>query len=150
MRELDKVIGYDSIKQELYKIIDIFQNPEKYKALGVSAPNGIMLDGDPGIGKTLMAKSIIKESGRKSFVIRKDRSDGEFVDYIRKVFEQAENEAPSIVLLDDLDKFAAADLIESRFGDAFTYIRVVCRNQHLSCKIRQVFERLLRRFAIRQ
>ena len=109
MRELDKVIGYDSIKQELYKIIDIFQNPEKYKALGVSAPNGIMLDGDPGIGKTLMAKSIIKESGRKAFVIRKDRSDGKFVDYIRQVFEQAEKEAPSIILLDDLDKFANED-----------------------------------------
>ena len=109
MRELDKVIGYESIKNELYRIIDILQNPEKYKALGVSAPRGIMLGGDPGIGKTLMAQSIIKESGRKAFVIRKDRADGDFVDHIREVFEQAEKAAPSIVLLDDLDKFANED-----------------------------------------
>ena len=109
MRELDKVIGYESIKNELYRFIDILQNPEKYKALGVSVPRGIMLDGDPGIGKTLMAQSIIKESGRKAFVIRKDRADGDFIDHIREVFEQAEKAAPSIVLLDDLDKFANED-----------------------------------------
>ena len=83
MRELDKVIGYESIKNELYRIIDIFHNPEKYKALGVTLPRGVMFEGEPGIGKTLMAKSFIKESGRKKYVIRKDRSNGEFVDYIQ-------------------------------------------------------------------
>lgn len=94
MRELDKVIGYESIKNELYRILDIFLNPDKYKALGVTLPKGVMFEGEPGIGKTLMAKCFIKDSGRKSFVVRKDRSNGEFVDFIRESFEQAAEEAP--------------------------------------------------------
>ena len=88
MRELDKVIGYENIKKELYRIIDIIRNPEKYKELGVSVPKGILLDGEPGIGKTLMAKCFIKETGLKSFVIRKDMPDGEFVDHIRETFKR--------------------------------------------------------------
>ena len=109
MRELDRVIGYEGIKQELYRIIDIIKDPEKYKKLGVSVPKGILLSGEPGIGKTLMAKCFIKETGLKTFVVRKDKPDGDFVDYIRETFEKAAKEAPSIVLLDDLDKFANED-----------------------------------------
>ncbi len=121
MRELDKVIGYESIKNELYRILDIFLNPDKYKALGVTLPKGIMFEGEPGIGKTLMAKCFIKDSGRKSFVVRKDRSNGEFVDFIRESFEQAAEEAPSIVFLDDLDKFANEDYSHR---DAEEYVTV--------------------------
>lgn len=109
MRELDRVIGYEDIKNELYRIIDIVKYPEKYKKFGVSVPKGILLNGNPGIGKTLMAKCFIKETGLKTFVIRKDKPDGDFVDYIRETFEKAAKEAPSIVLLDDLDKFANED-----------------------------------------
>lgn len=109
MRELDKVIGYESIKQELYKIIDILKNPKKYEDLGVTMPKGLLLDGEPGIGKTLMAKSFIKDVGWNSYVIRKDQSDGAFVDHIREVFKKAADNAPSLILLDDLDKFANED-----------------------------------------
>lgn len=121
MRELDRVIGYEGIKNELYRIIDIIKNPEKYKKLGVSVPKGILLDGDPGIGKTLMAKAFIKETGLKSLIIRKDKPDGEFVGYIRETFEKAASEAPSIVLLDDLDKFANEDRYHR---DAEEYVTV--------------------------
>ena len=121
MRELDRVIGYESIKTELYRIIDIIKNPEKYNKLGVSVPKGILLDGEPGIGKTLMAKAFIKETGLKSFVIRKDRPDGEFVDHIRETFKKAAEEAPAIVLLDDLDKFANEDRYHR---DAEEYVTV--------------------------
>ena len=109
MRELDRVIGYESIKAELYRIIDIIKNPEKYKKLGVTFPKGILLSGEPGIGKTLMAKCFIKETGLKNFIIRKDKPDGDFIDFIRETFDKAAEEAPSIVLLDDLDKFANED-----------------------------------------
>ena len=109
MSEMDKVIGYDGIKTELNRVIDMIKNPAKYNELGVSAPKGILLEGEPGIGKTLMANSFIKDSGLKSYVIRKDRSDGEFVNYIRETFEKAAEEAPAVVLLDDLDKFANED-----------------------------------------
>ena len=121
MRELDRVIGYESIKQELYRIIDTIRNPERYRKLGVSVPHGILLSGDPGIGKTLMAKCFIKETGLKTFVIRKDKPDGDFVDYIRETFEKAAEEAPSIVLLDDLDKFANEDEYHT---DAEEYVTV--------------------------
>lgn len=121
MRELDRVIGYESIKTELYRIIDIIKNPAKYKKLGVSVPKGILLSGEPGIGKTLMAKCFIKETGLKTFVIRKDKPDGEFIDFIRETFEQAASEAPSIVLLDDLDKFANEDRYHR---DAEEYVTV--------------------------
>lgn len=128
MRELDKVIGYECIKNDLYKIIDIIQNSEKYKALGIKVPRGIMFYGVPGIGKTLMAKSFIKDSGRKSFTIRKDRSNGAFVDYIRETFEKAAEEAPSIILLDDMDKFANED---DRHRDAEEYVTVqACIDAH--------------------
>jgi cell division protease FtsH len=121
MRELDRVIGYEGIKQELYRIIDIIRDPAKYKSLGVSAPKGILLSGEPGIGKTLMAKSFIKEAGLKTFTIRKDRPDGAFVDLIRETFKEAEKAAPSIVLLDDLDKFANED---DYHRDAEEYVTV--------------------------
>ncbi len=121
MRELDRVIGYEGIKNELYRIIDIIKNPAKYKKLGVSVPKGILLSGDPGIGKTLMAKSFIKETGLEKFVIRKDRPDGEFIDYIRETFEKAAEKAPCIILLDDLDKFANED---NYHRDAEEYVTV--------------------------
>ena len=109
MRELDKIIGYDSIKTELYRILDIINNLDKYIKLGVSTPKGIMLSGDPGIGKTLMAKCFIEESGRESFIIRKDRANGDFVNYISEIFHKAVENAPSIILLDDMDKYANED-----------------------------------------
>ena len=73
MRPLEKVIGYNSIKKEFYKIIDVLNNPEKYEKLGVH-----------------MAKCFIEECKRKSYIIRKDRPNGNFVDYIRETFEDAE------------------------------------------------------------
>ena len=107
--EFSAVIGYEPIKQELKRIIDIMNNPQKYKDLGVSTPRGILIDGKPGLGKTLMAKCFIKASGRKSYICRKDKPDGDFVKEIRKIYQEAKNNAPSIVFLDDMDKFANED-----------------------------------------
>ena len=109
-KEFEKVIGYDYIKKELYRICDIMLNEEVYKKLGVSVPNGIILDGDPGMGKTLMARCFINASGRKAFVCRKDKPNGDFVNQIKETFEKARQNAPSIILLDDMDKFANEDV----------------------------------------
>lgn len=121
MSEFDKVIGYRSIKKELEQISDTLKHMEVYKALGVSAPCGLLLYGDPGVGKTLMASALIAESGRPAFVCRKDKPNGQFVDEIRNTFERAAAAAPSIVFLDDLDKFANAD---DRHTDAEEYVTV--------------------------
>lgn len=109
MSAFDRIIGYESLKVEMIRICDAMKNPEKYGKLGVTIPRGVLLYGAPGIGKSLMAVAIAKESGRKVFTIRKDRPDGEFVNYIRETFEKAQKEAPSVIILDDLDKFANGD-----------------------------------------
>lgn len=109
MSEFDKIIGYKDVKAELFRICDVIKNADKYKALGVAPIGGLLLDGDPGVGKTLMANCFIKESGRKAFVCRKNKPDGEFVNEIKNVFTEAAGNAPSIILLDDMDKFANED-----------------------------------------
>ena len=102
MKEFNKVIGYDDIKIELIRIVDMMLNPNKFSELGVKTTRGLILFGNPGVGKTLMANCLIKASKRKTFTIRKDLPDGEFVTHIKKTFEKAKKEAPSIVFLDDL------------------------------------------------
>ena len=108
-KEFEQVIGYQSIKKEMLTICDIMQNSEFYSKLGVSVPNGLLLSGDPGLGKTLMANCFIKASGRKAFTCRKDKPDGDFVNHIKSTFDEAVKNAPSIVFLDDLDKYSNGD-----------------------------------------
>lgn len=109
MGRFEKIIGYEAIKEELSIALDVMQNPEKYRKLGVKSPNGILLNGVPGVGKTLFAREFIAESGRKSYTIRKNKPNGAFVDYIRETFQKAAEDSPSIVFLDDMDKFANED-----------------------------------------
>ena len=108
-KEFAPVIGYKSIKNEMIKICDIMRNREFYSKLGVSVPNGLLLSGDPGLGKTLMANCFVKASGRRAFTCRKDKPDGEFVNHIKAIFDEAVKNAPSIVFLDDMCKFANGD-----------------------------------------
>ncbi|MBQ7500536.1 MAG: AAA family ATPase [Clostridia bacterium] len=121
MKAFEKVIGYKAIKKELIMISDVLANGEAYGKLGVRAPRGILLYGDPGVGKTLMSNAIIEASGRKAFVCRKDKPNGDFVKAIKKTFSEAKEAAPSIVFLDDMDKFANAD---DRHPDAEEYVTV--------------------------
>lgn len=109
MSAFDKVIGYEKEKEELYQLCDMAKNPEKYAALGVKLPRGILLHGVPGVGKTLMASALIEEmgEGRNRYVLRKDKSNEEFVESISKTFREAKANAPSVIFLDDLDKFAS-------------------------------------------
>lgn len=109
MSEFDKIIGYKEEKLEMQMYADALKNPDKYKKLGVTMPNGILLYGVPGVGKTLMAQCFIAEAGCKAFTLRKDRPDGDFMSLIRETYEQAKANAPAIVFLDDLDKFANTD-----------------------------------------
>lgn len=105
----DKIIGYESIKNELLRVCDLLKNSDKYAALGVSMPSGLLLAGEPGLGKTTLAKCFIKASGLKGIVCRKTKSNGQFVDIIKDAFDRAVAAAPAIVFLDDMDKFANND-----------------------------------------
>ena len=121
MHEFDSIIGYDAIKQELMQISDALKNADAYTQLGVQPPRGLMLYGEPGVGKSMMAAALIEAGGRKAFTCRKDKPDGEFVGQITATFEAAKAAAPSIVFLDDMDKFANGD---KKHPDAEEYVTV--------------------------
>lgn len=109
MNNFDKIIGYKEIKLELERICDILNNAEKYAKLGVTIPAGLLLHGEPGVGKTTMAQCFVKSVNRKVFVCRKKDIDCALSHHITWLFEEAAKTAPSIVFLDDLDKFANED-----------------------------------------
>jgi cell division protease FtsH len=105
----DRIIGYESIKNELKRTADVLRNPEVYQKLGVQPPCGLLLYGVPGVGKTLMAKCLIEASGRTAFPLRRNQPDGDFVRAIDETFSKAAESEPSIVFLDDMDKFATVE-----------------------------------------
>lgn len=107
MSAFDKVIGYEKEKEELIQLCDMAKNPEKYAALGVKLPRGVLLHGVPGVGKTLMATALVEEMGRVCYTCRKDKANETFIDTVRNIFEEAKAHAPSVIFPDALDKFAA-------------------------------------------
>ena len=121
MSKFDMIIGYSAEKKELRQIADTLKNRESYEKLGVSAPRGLLLYGEPGVGKSLMASAVIEASGRQVFVCRKDQPNGDFVKHIKETFDKAIENAPAIVLLDYMDKFANGD---ERHPDAEEYVTV--------------------------
>lgn len=123
MNEFDKIFGYESEKQEMLRLCDVLCNRRKYEALGITLPKAVLLYGEPGLGKTLMAKAFIAETGRKVFHCKKNKSNGEFVDEIKKTFESAIKEAPSIIFFDDMDKFAEDNLRQDNNKEEFATIQ---------------------------
>ena len=93
-------------KKELEQICDMLKNRERYQKLGAKLPQGILIDGVPGIGKTLLATSFLKDSGLKGYIVRRSKKNGDFITHLEEIFEEAKKNAPSIILLDDMDKFA--------------------------------------------
>lgn len=122
MEAFENVLGYDAVKEELSEILDIMQNKEIYEKLGASCPNGLLLYGNPGVGKTLLANSFIKASGRKAIICKKDVSDKSFIDSINEAFLAAMENEPSIILLDDMDKFSNNDSFH-RDSEAFVTVQ---------------------------
>ena len=121
MNAFDKVIGFDYVKKEMYQLCDMIHNREIYKAMGAKLPTGLLLYGEPGMGKTLIARCFIEESGWTAFTVRRDKGSSDFTDSITSTFEKAKKSSPCIVFLDDLDKFANEDL---RHRDAPEYVAV--------------------------
>lgn len=121
MSNFEMIIGYEDVKAELERILDTIKDPEKYEKLGVKTPRGVMLHGEPGVGKTIISKAFLEASGRKCFICRKDKSNGDFVNEIVKVFDSAKEHEPSIILLDDMDKYANED---QHHRDAEEYVTI--------------------------
>lgn len=121
MSAFDKVFGYEAIKNELLQICDMIHNREVYESMGAKLPQGILLYGEPGLGKSLMARCFIEESGLEAVVVRKNMGNDDFIGAITDAFLTAKKTAPAIVFLDDMDKFANED---ERHRDAEEYIAV--------------------------
>ena len=105
----EKVIGYDSIKETLRQIADVLKRPEAYKEKGVAMPRGLLMESAPGLGKSLMASILMEESGRKSFVFRRINEGNTFLGEMKDIFDVAKEEAPSILLLEDLNLYVESN-----------------------------------------
>jgi cell division protease FtsH len=105
----EKVIGYDSIKETLRQIADVLKRLEAYKEKGVSMPRGLLMESAPGLGKSLMASILMEESGRKSFVFRRINEGNTFLGEMKDIFDVAKEEAPSILLLEDLNLYVESN-----------------------------------------
>ncbi len=105
----ENIIGYENIKKELRVVVDMFRDPDKYDRIGAKYITGILLYGAPGTGKTTFIKDMIKACNVTTYTLRKDKGNDDFIDTIRETFQQAKENAPSIVFMDDMDKFADKD-----------------------------------------
>ena len=101
------VAGADEEKEELREVVEFLRDPKRFLALGARIPKGILLVGPPGTGKTLLAKAVAGEAGVHFLSI----SGSDFVELyvgvgasrVRDLFDQAKNEAPAIVFIDEID-----------------------------------------------
>jgi cell division protease FtsH len=108
----DDVAGIDEARGELMEVVDFLKNPERYRRLGGKIPKGVLIVGAPGTGKTLLAKAVAGEAGVPFFSL----SGSDFVEMfvgvgaarVRDLFAQAQEKAPSIVFIDELDALGKA------------------------------------------
>ena len=99
--------GVDEAVQELHEIKEFLENPKKFQALGARIPKGVLLYGPPGTGKTLLARAVAGEAGVPFFSI----SGSDFVEMfvgvgasrVRDLFEQAKQNSPCIIFMDEID-----------------------------------------------
>ena len=103
----DDVAGVDEEKEELEEIVEFLKNPRKFTEMGARIPKGVLLVGQPGTGKTLLAKAVAGEAGVPFFII----SGSDFVEMfvgvgasrVRDLFEEAKKKAPCIIFIDEID-----------------------------------------------
>ncbi len=101
------VAGIDEEKEELQEIVEFLKNPKKFTDMGARIPKGVLLVGQPGTGKTLLAKAVAGEAGVPFLFI----SGSDFVEMfvgvgasrVRDLFEEAKKNAPSIIFIDEID-----------------------------------------------
>ena len=104
------VAGNEAAKQDLEEIVDFLKNPAKYEKLGAKIPRGVLLAGDPGTGKTLMARAVAGEANVPFFSISGSEFAEMFVGVgasrVRDLFSRAKKNAPSIIFIDEIDAVA--------------------------------------------
>lgn len=106
----EDVAGNDAAKQDLTEIVDFLKEPKKYEKLGAKIPRGVLLAGEPGTGKTLMARAVAGEASVPFFSISGSEFAEMFVGVgasrVRDLFAKAKKNAPSIIFIDEIDAVA--------------------------------------------
>ena len=106
------VAGIDEAKEELKEVVEFLKNPAKFQRLGAKIPKGVLLVGTPGTGKTLLAKAVAGEANVPFFSISGSNFVEMFVGVgaarVRDLFAQAQNHAPCIIFIDELDALGKA------------------------------------------
>lgn len=104
------VAGIDEEKEQLEEIVNFLKYPQRYTENGAKIPKGILLDGEPGTGKTLLAKAIAGEAGVPFFQTTGSSFEEELVGVgasrVRKLFRKAKKESPCIIFIDEIDFLA--------------------------------------------
>lgn len=103
----DDIAGNESAKQDLEEVVDFLKHPKKYESLGAKIPKGVLLVGNPGTGKTMLARAVAGEANVPFFSI----SGSEFVEMfvgvgasrVRDLFAKAKKNAPAIIFIDEID-----------------------------------------------
>lgn len=113
----DQIAGMESLKQQLKEdVIDFLNNPELYKEYGVPMLNGMLLYGPPGCGKTFIAQKFAEEVGYNFVMIKPSDLQSKYVnatqENIGRLFKEAEEKAPTIIFIDELDA-----IVPTREGD---------------------------------
>lgn len=107
--KLSDVAGLTEAKHELVEVIDFLKRPQHYSALGAKLPKGVLLDGPPGVGKTLLAKAVAGEAGVPFVSCSGSEFDEVYVGVgasrIRQLFREAHKCKPCVVFIDEIDSF---------------------------------------------
>lgn len=116
------VRGIDECRSELEELVEYLKNPEKFHSVGAKVPKGVLLTGEPGTGKTLLAKAIAGEAGVQFFFSSGSDFEEVFVGLgskrIRQLFADARKSAPCLVFIDEIDALGG-----SRKNEKFAYSR---------------------------